>query len=67
MTSEDDPESSEEVDTEMIDAELEKLMKGLEHGSSSNTTRGRAGRRGEMDEVSGVLVLFTANEYSVSV
>lgn len=68
LTSEDDPESSEADEMEMANAELEKLLKGFEHGSSKNT-RGRAGRRDDMDEVSGigalviVLVAFTANEH----
>lgn len=39
---------------EMENAELEKLIEGFEHGSSRDSARGRAGRRGDMDEVSDV-------------
>lgn len=52
MAEEDDPGKSEADDVEIANAELEKLMKGLEHGSSRDTARGRASRRGDMDEVS---------------
>lgn len=55
MKDEDDSESTEADEMEMANAEIEKLMKGLEHGSSRDTAvRGRAGRRGDTDEVSGI-------------
>eukprot|EP00752_Nemacystus_decipiens_P002119 g2022.t1 len=56
-TEEDDPESSEADQIDMIDTELAKLMKGLEHGSSRETARGRAGRRGDMDEMKIIMLL----------
>lgn len=42
---------ADEAGEEISDAEVEKLIKALEHGSSRNTSRGGATRRGEMDEV----------------
>lgn len=50
-TDEHDPGSSDTDEVGISDADLEKLMKGLEHGSSRSTSRRGAARRGDLDEV----------------
>lgn len=48
----------------MANAELEKLVKGFEHGSSRDSARSRAGRRGDMDEVSGIAAVLEPHSRS---
>lgn len=50
-TDEHNPGTSDIDEAGISDADLEKLIKGLEHGSSRSTPRSGAGRRGDLDEV----------------
>ena len=53
-----DEHDPEDVGEDALDAEIEKLLKGLlvEHGSSRQTRRKAAARRGDMDEVKMITV-----------
>lgn len=50
-TDEHDLGTTDADDAGISDVDLEKLMKGLEHGSSRSTSRSGAARRGDLDEV----------------
>ncbi|CAM9609849.1 unnamed protein product [Pylaiella littoralis] len=50
-TDEHNPGTSDIDEAGISDADLEKLIKGLEHGSSRSTPRSGAGRRGDLDEM----------------
>lgn len=58
-----DPETSDADEGGISDADLAKMMRGLEHGSSRRSTRSGAARRGDLDEV---ILLCTVSVYGSS-